>query len=34
MHFPVHNISLTAKASAPLEKTGKTGLETTWAFCI
>jgi hypothetical protein len=28
IHFPVHNIRLTAKASAPLERTGNFGLET------
>jgi hypothetical protein len=32
MNFPVHNIQITAKKSAPLERTGNTGLETTWTF--
>jgi hypothetical protein len=35
IHFPVHNIELAAKTSAPpLERTGQLSLETALRFCI
>jgi hypothetical protein len=34
IHFPGHNIRLTAVTSAPLERAWNTGLERTWTFAF
>jgi hypothetical protein len=34
INFPVHNIRLTAKTSAPFERTLNFGLETSWTFLL